>query len=63
MSDPPTLPRARREARLRLAVIAPLLASPPRRGELAPIRPRSEPCNNAVQQRPVQLPLLSRVTP
>ena len=37
MSDPPTLPRARREARLRLAVIAPLLASPPRRGELAPM--------------------------
>jgi transposase InsO family protein len=31
----PELPRARREARLRLAIIAPLLANPPQRGELA----------------------------
>jgi len=37
MSDLSALPRARREARLRLAVIAPLLASPPPRGELAPV--------------------------
>jgi putative transposase len=37
MTDPPELSRARREARLRLLVIAPLLASPPRRGELAPM--------------------------
>ncbi|MCP4873126.1 MAG: transposase family protein [Proteobacteria bacterium] len=35
MSDRPELPRARRQARVRLAVIAPLLASPPARGELA----------------------------